>query len=1456
MTEPYRLALGSSWVSGAPVALVSAFLLFGCGGEGSDEASSSPSEDAERTAVAEAIQAEEEAAENLVFKPMDLPSADFSQAQTEREPNDDEETATPLGPDLMVQGDFQDGGYDYYTFTTEGEPQIWAVEASGENLSWVEYRDLSGDRRVRRDPVEGKAVLSNLYLPPGRHILAARGSAGAYTLRAVPFGPPDPTMEMEPNDDESRAHLLRFGRSRLGYLSENRDEDYYRFSLRNPEHLRLETVPPADLAMRFVISGGGGQIAEIRGAGPGDSIAYEAYLPLGEYHVRLTPVDGTLGRLPYRIRLDRLDPFSLPVDMEPNDETGEASPLPPTHVIRGEVGRWGDSRDWYRLPARAEPFHLTVEAVQLPDGLSLNRLVSVRNANGYVLQSIEWSETDSVLAGEVPADTTAFIQVYGEGEYALRVRMDPGPEPVPEDPSSAVEVTLPPGPHVFAAFWPDAQTLDLPVELTNSSEAERKVELAVAVSDARWRVDVTTDAITLEPGASRSVPARILVPPDAWGDHPVRLTVRSAEAGGGIRTASSSLVATCNAPPMAPSLPEPLPPPLLGGINVAWSSLGARIASEDADVISRDEELLDGYLPASQVWYARRDLLPRDVDVDLAGEEPAQVVGVVLNPKGTEDGASQVKDFELWLSEDGRAYERVLSAFLTRQVADQVFALPRPVPARFARLRILSAQGGDETAYMGDWKVIASPGTTEVEGTGINIADPAVGGHVVWSEPLSYRPENPPMLLADEDARAEYLDPANPNEWVVGFHHHRAAQIRRLEWVQPPRDSYPFIPEVRVAASTGSPLGPWTPLGVLELDATPGGTTVMDLPEPVWARYVKLSVTGPEERERWYLPEQIRVFEQPTGAGYLSILGEWGPYARSGAFERQMAGRTLGEPRSENDENETREQAQRLVLATPYAGSVQIGEDTDWYRVEAGPSDNRIRFELRGLPALRIRPRLEDSRGAVVPLQIAAEPDPGVHVVYEAEIVGGEPYFLKIEEPPRSIAMVWDNSGSISPFIETLYPSILSFTKDVRPTIEYVNLLPFRDSPGFLLEEWSDDAYQLLSALNNYDRKDGSSNAYANLLFTVNEMRDREGTKAIVLITDADTGGFEKSGDLWEALSEVRPSIFSVELHRGDVRPQQDLMQSWAGVNAGWYDFFRTGADLGVAFQRATCMIRRPARYELTATALFEEPPLPGFVFVDPGELELNAVELILDASGSMLQRLEGRRRIEIARDVLSDLVSQTIPEGTPLALRVFGHKTPDACDTDLEIPVQPLDRARVTGIIRQTEAMNLAKTPIGESLELVAQDLEDVNGQKLIMLITDGEETCEGDPAAAIRGLKEAGHDVRVNIVGFAIDDEGLKSQFESWAREGGGLYFDASSSQELAEGVDRALRPKFQVLAETGEVVGEGTAGLDPVEVPVGRYTVRILTSPLRTVTGVQVISQDTARVGMPAPPGGGRD
>jgi len=220
-----------------------------------------------------------------------------------------------------------------------------------------------------------------------------------------------------------------------------------------------------------------------------------------------------------------------------------------------------------------------------------------------------------------------------------------------------------------------------------------------------------------------------------------------------------------------------------------------------------------------------------------------------------------------------------------------------------------------------------------------------------------------------------------------------------------------------------------------------------------------------------------------------------------------------------------------------------------------------------------------------------------------------------------------------------------------------------------------------------------------------------------------------------------------------------------------------------------------------------------------------NAVELILDASGSMLQRLEGKRRITIAKQVLTEAVTEHIPAGTPVALRVFGHKEADACRTDLEIPLSPLDPAVAARTIDGIQAMNLARTPIADSLAAVAGDMKSVKGQVAIILVTDGEETCEGDPEAAITELRESGLDARINIVGFAIDDVALAETFSAWADAGGGTYYDARGSSALKTAIADALTPRFHIvrtyLDGRQETVGYAALG-EMVRVPAGRLTI----------------------------------
>jgi hypothetical protein len=268
--------------------------------------------------------------------------------------------------------------------------------------------------------------------------------------------------------------------------------------------------------------------------------------------------------------------------------------------------------------------------------------------------------------------------------------------------------------------------------------------------------------------------------------------------------------------------------------------------------------------------------------------------------------------------------------------------------------------------------------------------------------------------------------------------------------------------------------------------------------------------------------------------------------------------------------------------------------------------------------------------------------------------------------------------------------------------------------------------------------------------------------------------------------------------------------------------------------QRAITIAPRlaPGRLRVVATAAGKSVP------------DGATVAVVFDASGSMLQRIGGERRIDIAKQAVATLVREVLPASVAFSLRVFGHKEADSCRTDLEMPAAPLDRAAAAAKIASIEAMNLAKTPIGESLRLTAVDLAGRPPPHLIILVTDGEETCGGDAAAAIRELRSRGADVRVNIVGFAIDELMLQETFAEWARLGDGKYFNARNGGELVASLVESIEVPYAVVDARGTTVATGTVNGTPVELEPGTYRVVAQTSPPRTIDNVVVnIERETS-------------
>ena len=129
-------------------------------------------------------------------------------------------------------------------------------------------------------------------------------------------------------------------------------------------------------------------------------------------------------------------------------------------------------------------------------------------------------------------------------------------------------------------------------------------------------------------------------------------------------------------------------------------------------------------------------------------------------------------------------------------------------------------------------------------------------------------------------------------------------------------------------------------------------------------------------------------------------------------------------------------------------------------------------------------------------------------------------------------------------------------------------------------------------------------------------------------------------------------------------------------------------------------------------------------------------------------------------------------------------------------------------------------------TMDLFARAVEAVRveakADRLVILLTDGDETCGGDPAAAIEKLVKAG--VRVNIVGFAIDDAKLAATLRHWSDVAGGMYFEAQDARGLDAAMTEATKAGFTILSAQNQVVAEGTVGGEPVSVMPGSYTVKL--------------------------------
>ncbi|MBB5353747.1 Ca-activated chloride channel family protein [Haloferula luteola] len=199
---------------------------------------------------------------------------------------------------------------------------------------------------------------------------------------------------------------------------------------------------------------------------------------------------------------------------------------------------------------------------------------------------------------------------------------------------------------------------------------------------------------------------------------------------------------------------------------------------------------------------------------------------------------------------------------------------------------------------------------------------------------------------------------------------------------------------------------------------------------------------------------------------------------------------------------------------------------------------------------------------------------------------------------------------------------------------------------------------------------------------------------------------------------------------------------------------------------------------------------------------------LVLDASGSMWGRIEGRSKIEIAREAVAKLVDQ-LPDETELGLVAYGHREKGKCD-DIELLVEPtlLDREAFKETVRAVQPKGM--TPLTAAVVFAAEALRSTEGKATVILVTDGEETCDQDPCEAAQILEETGVDFTAHVVAFDLDDRAAKS-VECLAKSTGGMFLKAGNATTLADALEMLTEPARELspMEEPGEasVVGPET-------------------------------------------------
>lgn len=234
--------------------------------------------------------------------------------------------------------------------------------------------------------------------------------------------------------------------------------------------------------------------------------------------------------------------------------------------------------------------------------------------------------------------------------------------------------------------------------------------------------------------------------------------------------------------------------------------------------------------------------------------------------------------------------------------------------------------------------------------------------------------------------------------------------------------------------------------------------------------------------------------------------------------------------------------------------------------------------------------------------------------------------------------------------------------------------------------------------------------------------------------------------------------------------------------------------------------------YERYLFSLFKEnlsmPNVPidqweAMKFDDPNALDEDInikdnynVAILLDSSGSMGALENGRTRMELAKEAIQHFV-EGLPEKANVSLSVYGHEgTGSEADKEMSCskveqvyPLSTFENNKFKSSLNQFQPAGW--TPMTKAVEQAMKDLETFDGAQntnIIYLVSDGIETCGGDPVQAMKNLGDSNLKPVVNIIGYQVDNKGLK-QLKEMAKAAKGQFINVQNQGDLKSEFDRTV-------------------------------------------------------------------